>query len=193
LNQAEAEHIVHYLDLQAPPGSADLAFVFGTRHADPAHIAAELLENGKAKYAVLTGGAKLAPDTCEAMAHRAIMLHKGIPDERIILECASTNTLENVSLALPEIARRVGLDAIESIVAIAKWYHCRRAVMTLRRYLHAGIRYYTRTYEPAGFSRAEWHLRPEVARRVLKEWESIPRYLERGDIAEIRRLGDAFV
>jgi hypothetical protein len=28
---------------------------------------------------------------------------------------------------------------------------------------------------------------------VLKEWNNIPRYLARGDIAEVRRDGDAFV
>lgn len=98
-----------------------------------------------------------------------------------------------MTLALPAIAARIDLQCIEEIAVVAKWYHCRRAVMTLRRHLPSGIRYHTTTYEPEGFARRDWHLDAAVARRVLKETSSIPRYLELGHIAEIRRDGDAFV
>jgi hypothetical protein len=65
--------------------------------------------------------------------------------------------------------------------------------VTLKRHLPAGIRSYMRIYEPDVVRRASWHLAPESARRVLKEWHSMPRYLARGDIAEVSKDGDAFV
>ena len=65
--------------------------------------------------------------------------------------------------------------------------------MTLKRHMPEGVRYYTATYEPSGVPRTAWHLDPEARRRALKEWHSMPLYLARGDIAEVRRQGDAFV
>jgi uncharacterized SAM-binding protein YcdF (DUF218 family) len=192
LSPEQAEHIARFLELGAPPRRADLAFVLGTRHAEPARIAAGLYRHGLVRYIVLTGGDSRS-GVHEALAHLQILLEVGVPHKSLIVEQSSTNTLENVTLALPLIADRIGLAHIAAIVVVAKWYHCRRAVMTLKGQLPAGIRYYTRTYEPDVVRRADWHLDPEAARRVLKEWRAIPRYLARGDIAEVRRDGDAFV
>jgi len=192
-SRAEAAEIAAFLALDAPPKQADLAFVFGTRHPEPAYIAADLyLRRGLVQHIVLTGG-QGRTGVHEAARHLDILLAQGVPRQRVVVEGASTNTLENVTMALPLLAERVDLDRIAAIVVVTKWYHCRRAMMTLRRHLRAGIRYYTRIYEPDVVRRDGWHLDPEAARRVLKEWRNIPRYLARGDIAEVRRDGDAFV
>ncbi len=58
-----------------------------------------------------------------------------MPPERIIVESESTNTLENVVFALPEIESRVALETIGSMFVVTKWYHGRRAMMTLKRHL----------------------------------------------------------
>jgi uncharacterized SAM-binding protein YcdF (DUF218 family) len=192
LDQAQVGRIVRFLELKAPPKQADLAFVFGTRHPEPAHIAAELLGRGLVRYIVLTGG-KSRAGVHEALTHLGILLGQGVPRQRIVVEQASTNTLENVTLALPLIADQIEIERIRAVVVVTKWYHCRRAVMTLKGHLPPGIRYYTRTYEPDVVRRADWHLDPEAARRVLKEWRNIPRYLARGDISEVHRDGDAFI
>ena len=193
LSQAEADDIAAFLALDAPPKQADLAFVFGTRHPEPAYIAADLyLRRGLVQHIVLTGGSGRT-GVHEALCHLEVLLAQGVPRQHIVVERASTNTLENVALALPLLAERVDLDRIEAIVLVTKWYHCRRAMMTLRRHLPAGIRYYTRIYEPDVVRHDSWHLDPEAARRVLKEWRNIPRYLARGDIAEVTWDGDAFV
>ena len=192
LDAAEAERIARYLCLTAPPGRADLAFVFGTRHPDPAHIAGGLLWQGIVRYVVLTGG-ESRYGIEEAVTHQAILSREGVTQEQVIVESASTHTLENVTLSLPLIAARIELGKVRAVVAITKWYHCRRGVMTLKRHMPGGVRYYTATYEPDGVPRTGWHLDPAARRRVLKEWHGIPRYLARGDIAEVRRQGDAFV
>ena len=191
-SREEAARIAAFLALEAPPAQADLAFVFGSQYPDPAYISADLVERDRVRYVVLTGGNKRT-GADEALAHQRILLREGVPYDRMIVESSSTNTLENVTLALPAIAARIDLQCIEAIVVVAKWYHCRRAAMTLRRHLPPGIRYYTITYEPEGFARRDWHLDAAIARRVRKEIQAIPRYLELGHIAEIRRDGDAFV
>jgi uncharacterized SAM-binding protein YcdF (DUF218 family) len=192
LDDAEAERIARTLCLEAPPTQADLAFVFGTRHPDPAHIAGSLLRQGIVRYVVLTGG-KSRYGIEEAVTHQATLIQEGAAAEQIVAEPASSNTLENVTFSLPLIAAKIGWGQVRAVVAIVKWYHCRRAVMTLKRHMPAGVCYYTATYEPEGVPRVGWHTDPEARRRVLKEWDSIPRYLARGDIAEVHRQGDAFV
>jgi len=182
-----------YLDLHAPPECADLAFVFGTRHAKPARIAADLFRRGIVEWIVLTGGSNRLTGLPEAQAHLEIVRAEGVPRERVIVESASTNTLENVVLALPLLKERGVLNGLRAVVAVCKWYHCRRAVMTLKAHLPDGVRYYTQTYEPDDIRRADWWHNPSAARRVTKEWQAIPRYRSQGDIAEVVWDGQAFV
>jgi len=183
VDEQTAVQMADYLDLNAPPEHAGLAFVFGTRHAQPAHMAAGLFQRGIVEWIVLTGGSNRLTGLLEAQAHLEIVLAEGVPRERVVVESSSTNTLENVVLALPLLEERGLLQTLRSVVAVCKWYHCRRAVMTLKRHMPAGVRYSTVTYEPDGVPRVGWHLDPEARRRVLKEWDSIPRYLAQGNLS----------
>lgn len=190
----EAARITQYLEVQTRlPDQADLVFVFGTRHPEPARIAADLILGGMGGIVVLTGGGNRLTGTGEADAHLQILLDRGVPRKRTIVESESTNTLENVVFALPKIESRVSLETIGSIVVVTKWYHCRRAMMTLKRHLPKGIDYYPVTYEPQRIGRSNWWRTEAGRRRVLKEWDRIARYIEAGDIAEIRDDGGAFV
>jgi uncharacterized SAM-binding protein YcdF (DUF218 family) len=190
----EAVRITRYLDVRtAMPGHADLAFVFGTRHPEPAVMAVDLVRRGIVCHVVLTGGQNRLTGRNEAREHLKILLSSGVPRDRIIVEHKSTNTLENVVFALREVGDHVDLPGIKAIVVLTKWYHCRRAMMTLKRHLPEGIRYFAASYEPATVTRCGWWLSEEGRRPVLKEWRSIPDYLSQGDIAEIREDSGAFV
>ena len=177
----------------AVPERADLIFVFGTRRREPARIAADLVTRGIGRTLVLTGGKNRLTGVEEANTHLGIVLKSGVPRDHIIVEDTSSNTLENVIFALPKVATCVDLDTIGSIVVVAKWYHCRRAMMTLRRHFPAGVRYLAATYKPQGMGRSEWRQSEQGARSVLKEMDRILRYLESGDIAEIREEDGAYV
>ncbi len=181
----EADRIARYLDLHAPPRRADLAFVFGTRLPEPAYLAADLFRRSLVKYVVLTGGSNRTTGIQEAMAHREILLERGMPEERIILETRSVNTFQNVEFALPEIAATMDLGNITAVTAVAKWYHSRRCLMILKRHLLPSIRYYVQSYEPEAVTRSNWHTDPYARERVLKEWRYVPKYLERGNLAEV--------
>jgi uncharacterized SAM-binding protein YcdF (DUF218 family) len=190
----KAERIERYLDASTEvPERADLAFVFGTRYRDPAYIAADLARRDVVQYVVLTGGDNPYTGKKEADAHLEILRREGIPSGRIILENESRNTPENVLCALPKIQERISLEHIEAVVVVAKWYHSRRAMMTLKRHLIEGIRYYAVVYEPEGVRRSIWWKEESSCGRVMKEWRNIPRYLAQGDIIEIREMGNAFV
>lgn len=185
--------ITAYLDVPAPTDRADLGFVFGTRLPDPALIAADLLRRGVIPRLVLTGGPNRHTGRVEARAHRALLLAAGIHPDRLIVEDRSTNTLENVTLALPLLAACPDLFAVRAILVIAKWYHCRRAVMTLKRYLPSGIRYYTHPYTPEGITPANWHQTAYGIDHVLDNWRSIPRYLAKGHLTAIEWADGAYI
>jgi uncharacterized SAM-binding protein YcdF (DUF218 family) len=192
-DQKEITRITRYLDIQATPEQADVALVFGSMSNIPAQIAASLYQEGIVDQIVLTGGINRKSGQLEAENHLRILLAEGIPDHKIIFESKSTNTMENVRFAREAMAEKLELALIESVVAVAKWYHSRRAVMTLKRFLPPGIRYFTVTYELHNIRRDNWWLN-EVGRHcVLKEWNCIARYLEQGDLALIQPENGAFV
>jgi len=189
------DRITTYLDATTPlPERAVLIFVFGSRQTTPAQLAAELYAQQIAPLIVLTGGINRLLGFNEAEAHHAILIEAGIPAERIVLENRSTNTYENVTFALPLIAQKLPLDSIHSVLAVCKWAHSRRALMTLKRQLAHGVRYYAHTYAPENITRENWPLNSRAdGANVLKNWDNIPRYLEAGHLEEIIRDGDSYL
>ncbi len=184
--------ITQYLHIQTPlPTCADLAFVFGTRFPDPIERVIALFHHQVVGTIVLTGGTNRHTGINEAQTHLQMLLEHGIPQQRIVVEDESTNTYENVVFALPRIG--AVLPVFETVLAVAKWYHARRALMTLKANFPAGIRYHVLSYAPEGITPDNWFLSEQGQQRILKNWQSIPRYLAAGHIAEIERQGDAYV
>jgi uncharacterized SAM-binding protein YcdF (DUF218 family) len=193
-DKKEIARTTRFLSIEsAEPEQADLAFDFGGRFDDSAYIAADLFKRGVVRYVLASGGYNSVTLANEADAHLAILLSEGVLQDRIIVENEATNTYENALLSLQRVNERLGPESIKSVIAITKWYHCRRAVMTLKRNWPEGIRYYTHSYEPEGVPRLEWHLHQFLTHRVLKELDRIPEYLEAGHIAEIELEDGAWV
>ncbi len=191
---AEAEQITRQLDVvtELPP-SIDVLFVFGTRLTQPALLAADLINRGVARYVVLTGGRNSGSGTIEAEAHLDILLGQKVPRERIVLENKSTNTLQNVAYSVPMLLERISPDTLFSVGVVAKWYHCRRATMTLKRHLPVRVKFFAVAYEPAGIARSNWWETADGRKRVLAERDCIPRYLARGDIADVQESDGGYV
>lgn len=189
----DLEAVAAYLDAHAAPVAADLALVFGTRLPDPARVALDLYARRLAPLIALTGGINRIDGLPEAHRHRDILIAGGVPLDAIVVEDRSTNTLENVVYALPLIAERLPLAGIARVLVVAKWFHSRRAVMTLKRHMPAGVRYYPVTYEPPGLERGRWQYDDAARATILKNWDAISRYLARGHLSEIAADGDAFV
>lgn len=106
------------------------------------------------------------------------------------MEERSSNTLENVRMALPLVQARC--PRIGSVLAVAKWMHSRRVLMTLKQNWPAGIRYYAQTYAPDGVGREDWTASPS-ADVVWRNWECIPAYVAAGHLSELRLDGDAYI
>lgn len=193
IDREEAARITRYLDLKAPARRADIAFAFGSARSAPTHVAAKLFLEGIVDYIVLTGGRNRQSGEIEADKHLPILRQKGIPPERIILENRSTNTMENVCFARALIEKRLNMDHVNAIVAVSKWYHSRRAVMTLKRFLPQGISYFTSTYQLRFIRRNDWWQNETGRRYVMKEWYNIPLYLKKGHLSDVQQKNGAYV
>lgn len=193
-DQGKAKYITHSLDIKTEkPDRADIGFVFGTKLIKPAAIAAGLIKSSVVEHVALTGGPNRLTGANEANAHLQFLLANGIPTERIIVENESTNTPENVLFSLPKIAEVMEISSIRDMIVVTKWYHCKRATMTMKRHFPEGIRYYAMSYEPDGISRENWWRTEAGRKRVLKEWRMTPDYLQKGDIAPIQADNGAFI
>jgi hypothetical protein len=195
LTVEEIAHITSYLDATTPlPERADLIFAFGSRMTTAAEIAAQLYHEKRAPLIVITGGENRYTRQNEADLFLDVLMRAGVPRDSIIVENKSTNTLENVVLALPLIQERLRVSSLQSVLAVCKWMHSRRALMTLKRHFPRGVRYYAYTYVPNGMTRENWPLSPrDESANVLKNWENIPKYLAMAHLEEIVREGDAYV
>jgi len=189
----EAARITRYLDIDTGIVRSDVAIVFGTRLSEPAYLAAEVFHQGAVNYIVLTGGSNRRDGIGEARQHWSILVACGVPQEHVVLEQRSCNTLENVLFALEALTELRKVRQVKAVMAVTKWYHARRAVMTLKRHFPLGVRYFAVTYEPSFAQRDNWWLSEPGVRRVLKEWQSIPKYLAQGHIAEIYKDGGGYI
>jgi uncharacterized SAM-binding protein YcdF (DUF218 family) len=139
-------------------GEADLIFVFGTRLAEPAGIAAVLFERRLAPLVVLTGGSSRQADGLnEAEHHLDLLLEAGVPQRSIVVENRSSYTHENIHFALPLILERQ--PSPRRVIAVVKQNH-RRALVLLAGHVPTVERIYSATYPaPATPDRTERELR----------------------------------
>jgi len=187
LGDEEITMMERYLDVQLCDleGSYDLAFVFGTKANDFIPQLSELLGRERVKRVLLTGGTNKSTGLVESLEHQKLLLDRGISVDRIITETKSKNTQENVSLGLEKLWSLFRYQEINSILVISKWYHSRRALMTLKAQIPKHIEISNLSYEPAECTRADWWKANESLWLVTKEWKTIPKYKEFGHLAEI--------
>lgn len=187
LADEDYQMIERYLDCQQGlvDGKFDLAFVFGTKLDTPIPLVAELLGRRQVERVLLTGGMNKNSGSVESAVHAERLIEMGISADRIITEARSKNTLENVSFGLDKLWSLFRYHEINRILAVTKWYHSRRALMTLKAQLPKHIEVVNLSYEFAGCTRANWRDNQDASQLVLKEWKTIPKYLEFGHLVEL--------
>ena len=118
---------------------ADCILVLGSTKAAKYRVpvAAQAYKAGRASKIMLCGG-KLRdfPDGkySEAEHMRKAALELGIPEEHLILEDSSQDTVENILFALVELQRTFWLNKVRSVLLVTTAYHMRRS-LAIARYL----------------------------------------------------------
>lgn len=203
MDKAEIKLITDYLFLHHSNQLNDLepqhtiGFVFGTSMAAyPIKKVKELYDKKVLNKIVLTGGQnRYNPDINEAEYLIISAIKMGLPSDLFILEKKASNTKENVIFGLEVLDQEVGLKNIKTILSICKNAHARRTLMTLKRYVPEHINLLAIPYDlkskfkdlPSDFliTKNTWHQDAMVMAKILDEYNKIPIYLAKGDIAEI--------
>ena len=182
--------ITAYVDIEAPPPDEPTAHViFGTNQAQPAAIVAGRYRQGLAPLVIATGGINRHNGVVEGQMFRLPHRERGTgqlnprrgPVRRYLAE-------RRASAAIPAGGPRVGPAA----TAVTKWYH-RRAVHTLRTLLPEAGSFYAISWEPvyagALVTRDNWPKSPDGRRRVIREWQEVPRRISDGRYREAVKSG----
>ena len=128
-----------FQDITDTGENADCILVLGSAKAAKYRIpvAVQAYKAGRANKIMLCGG-KLRdfPEGkfSEAQHMRQAALALGVPEEDIILEASSQNTVENILFALTELQRNFWLNRIRRVLLVTTTYHMRRS-LAVARYL----------------------------------------------------------
>lgn len=175
-----------YIFVENRPTKGDFAFVFGSKDwKGPVKTVVNLYKKGFVPLIVFSGGINKhnGINEAETMAKNAVKL--GVNRKDILVENKSTNTLENVLFSKMLIDKKIGLKKTRRIIAVAKNYHARRSLMTLKKHLPEYIDLRVIPYSPSGFNKRNWHLSVKGREKVLGEAAKIKQYLKQGDLIEL--------
>jgi len=167
---------------------ADLGFVFGNHHIPDllAERAAQFYDDGYFPWIAVSGGVPVRSDgpTTEAETIAQALIRKGVPQDRIILETASTNTQENVEMTRPLIDAALGIGAVRTLIGFGHVAAGTRFLMTLKRRWPEVIAMHI-AVNPFPVPLDHWHMHPEFRAAVLHEHAKIPGYLDVGFIEPV--------
>lgn len=158
----------------------DAIFVFGHYEPQVAHHAAELWKKGKALRIIVSGkGREAIPEGFETEAdfYASLIKSDGVPNEALILEKESTNSLENVLLGMAA-CRNAGINPT-SVILCAMPPLLRRSCATFRKQFPD-----ITVYGSAFPMPQEWFTSRRIS-RLLGEIERLDEYAEKGDIIKV--------
>lgn len=114
----------------------DFAFVLGSPSLTSIEPAIELFHKGFTQTIFISGlGPQNSQDRTAAPEAQILQSHAiacGVPQERMVIETQSTNTLENFQFSAKLIEKHFGWSNIRRIAICGKPFHMRRALMTAK-------------------------------------------------------------
>lgn len=182
----DIEQISNYIFVPTVSEKADFAFIFGTRQYQGAvQLAYDLYKRNMVSKILVSGGVNRVSGENEALVIFQKLSSLGVNEGDIIVEDRSTNTLENVLFSRQVIEENIGFKNIQTIIAVVKNYHSRRALMTLTKHFPKHIKFISADYEVYNFNKNNWSESEQGKEKVFGEYEKIQKYLAKGDIEEL--------
>lgn len=150
-------------------------------------VAVEVYKAGRADKLILCGG-KLREfpngSFSEAEHMRQAALELGVPEEDIILENASLNTVENIRFALEALQQTLGLDRLQRVLLVTTAYHMRRSLAIARQLFPAHIAVLPCPANDNNTRRDNWMHTPVGFKRAKDEASKLISYVNHGLIPD---------
>lgn len=169
----------NYLKIEDQPQVSDSIFILGGSSLAPVTKASELYRAGYSSHiAFISTGGRFGGDTVwgkpENEMYRETLQASGIPQEAIVSDGITTNTLEEARAAIPFLEQR-GMDP-KKIILVARPIHQRRAFATFRQQ-HPEVQYLNcPADEPLDLNDLD------TRKRLVAEAERLLDYARKGDI-----------
>ena len=169
--------------------SVDCIIVLGsikaTKYRVP--IAVDVYKSGRANKIMLCGGAlRDFPEgkfiEAEHMYKRVLEL--GVPQEDIIVENTSNNTVENILCALLELQRVFWLNKVNKVLLVTATYHMRRSLAIARYLFPAHINIIPCPADDDNTNRDNWMKTDKGVERARGEALNIIRCVNNGVIPD---------
>lgn len=174
--------ISEYLFCEDELAQADLILVFGGKRLERAEKAAELYKAGVAPRIFMTGGDKRGTGVCESIRLKEHAVSLGVPEEAIVTECESVNTMENVKMSAATIEKTIGWANIQNVVIISAPYHLRRVKQALSRYIPRSVKITCAPDTRQDITRDNWWHTQEGQNMVTRELEKVRTYALQGEL-----------
>jgi uncharacterized SAM-binding protein YcdF (DUF218 family) len=174
----------NWLAINDKPENSDIIFLFGGAILNTPQKGLELFNQGLAPYIVTTGlgGTFGNPEWTKPIADMFTnyLVEKGIPQEKIIIQNTSTNTPEDVKIAIP-LLRKMNIPHSSAII-VSRPVHQRRAYATFAK-LYPEIKLINAPcFETEPTQIEDQNELVYVATRCLQEYERLITYGEKGDL-----------
>ncbi len=171
--------------------SIDCIIVLGSIKATKYRVpmAVNAYNAGRANKIMLCGGAvRDFPDgeSSEAEHMYKRVLELGIPEEDIILENTSKNTVENILCALLELQRTFWLNRVNKVLLVTTTYHMRRSLAIARYLFPRHIDVIPCPADDNNTKRDNWMNTPKGMERAKGEAANIIRCVKNGVIPDFK-------
>ena len=176
---------VLYKGIEDSGDKADCIIVLGSSKAVQYRVpaAVNVYNAGRSSKIMMCGGPTrnvVGENIAEAEKMRMKALELGVPDEAIICEKNSENTVENFLFALVELQRMFWLNNVHSILLVTTTYHMRRS-LALAKYLFPDhIAIYPCPVDDTNTKKDNWMKSEEGRKRAIAEVENIIRCVRNG-------------
>jgi len=180
-NLKELETVVSYLSVGDIPQKADAIFVFGHFLREVPLHASELYKQGFAPTVLIAGRkTRYIPEDVEneAQYFKEIMIAHGVPEESVVLNEQSTNTLEDTVMGMQTLAQK-GITP-KKVLLVAYAPLLRRAKATFAKQFPE-VEALAIPYEIKDLEDEFW-LQDRILRMLL-ELDRLTEFAEKGDIA----------
>lgn len=165
--------------------NADCIIVLGSSKAVQYRVpsAVNAYNEGRSPKIMMCGGPThnaVGENIVEAENMRIKAIELGVPDEAIICERNSENTIENLLFAMVELQRMFWLNNVHSILLVTTTYHMRRSLALANYLLPDHIAIYPYPVHDTNTKRDNWMKSVEGRKRATAEAANIIRCVNNG-------------
>ena len=150
-------------------------WVFGSKNdlEERLNLAIKLYKDKRAPYILFSGGKGKDGQVSEAKIMKEKALSQGIPENAILTEEESYNTIENIICSMLVLERKFLLQNINRLIVVSSAFHIQRLSLTLSRYMPKWIKYSYCYDENSPVSKNNWKNDEIAKNRVEYEAKGI--------------------